>query len=404
VEAAAVAEWLRKMVFLACTYGILGMLFLKADELPENEFQAVFNGYFDNFRVNILYPMVSLTKRVSGSTSITGRYLVDCITAASMRSRFEIDGMTSATSRPVTDAVTSASQRNSRYPESTFDEVRHEWNAGLSHLTGDGSLSLNLLYSTEHDYRSWTLATQFSYPFAMKNTAVQLGFVRSWDEIFPDTRSWTRNKAVFTASAGLTQILSQTWIVQANLSATRLSGYLSDPYQPVPIFRGNNFIYHETVLPGVRLRKAAGLRSNWMWNENSSIQVGYRYYLDDWAVRSHTAELFFQQYLAEKAIRLSLDMRRYIQQKADFFKTEYTDDQGFLTVDSKLNNLWSNEVEISADIKGTLFDPFDFLYGDRVDYRVALGFYQRHTPTPDWFSGYKTLYAYTLTVGLRYRF
>lgn len=398
------ADWLKKVLVFTFAAGMSGVIILKADELPENEFQAVFNGYFDNFRVNILYPMISLTKRVSGSTSVTGRYLVDCITAASMRSRFEIDGVTSATSGPVTDAVTSASQRNSRYPESTFDEVRHEWNAGLLHLIGDGSLSFNILYSIEHDYSSWTLATRLSYPFAMKNTTVQLGLVHSWDRVFPDTRHWTRSKGVTTASAGFTQVLSQILIVQANLSITRMSGYLSDPYQPVPIFGGNDFIYHETVLPGERLRKAAGFRTNWMLTENSSIRTGYRYYLDDWDIRSHTADILLQHYLADKTIILSLGIRHYIQQKADFFNTEYTNDNGFLTVDSRLNNLWSNDVELSTEIKGTVFNPFDFLYPDKTDYHITLGFYQRHTPTPDWFSGYKTLYAYTLSLGIRYLF
>jgi hypothetical protein len=399
-----VVKRMKKLSAFIGVLTILAAIFLQADELPENELQATLNGYFDNFRVNIFYPTVAFTKRISGSASLTGRYLVDCITAASMRSRFQIDGITSASSRNSIDGVTSASQRGTGYPESTFDEVRHELNAGLFHLVGDGSLSLNALYSTEHDYRSWTLAAQMSYPFAMKNTTIQLGIVRSWDKVFPDTRDWKRDKSVFTASAGLTQVISQILIVQANGSVTRMSGYLSDPYQPVPIFQDNSFIYHETVLPDTRLRKALGLRSNWMWFQNSSLQLGYRYYWDDWNIRSHTANILVQQYVANRTVTLTMGIRHYTQQPASFFKTEYRDSDGFLTVDSKLNDLWSNEVEISADIKGIYFNHRNFLYNEKTEYHLAFGFYQRHTVTPDWFSGYNILYAYTASLGLRYYF
>ena len=381
-----------------------GAVFLYADELPKNEIQVTFNGYFDNFRVHILYPTVSFTKKIGGSTSITGRYLVDCITAASMRSRFEIDGVTSATSQGSVDAVTSASQRGSGYPETTFDEVRHELNAGLYQLIGEGSLSMNLLYSTEHDYRSWTLAAQMSYPFAMKNTTVQIGLVRNWDRIFPDTRYWIRGKDVITASAALTQVLAQTWIMQTNLSVTRMSGYLSDPYQPVPIFQNNTLIYHETVLPDTRLRKAVGIRSNWMWSKNSSIRLGYRYYWDDWDIRSHTADILLQHYAAKKEVIYSLGLRYYTQTHASFFKNEYSGSTGYLTVDSKLKDLRSNEFELGLTIKGTYFDPGDLFYSEKMEYHLALGFYRRHTPTPDWFSGYTTLYAYTVSLGFRYYF
>lgn len=238
----------------------------------------------------------------------------------------------------------------------------------------------------------------------MKNTNVQLGFVKSWDSIFPDTHHWTRHKDVLTLSTGLTQVVSQIWIVQANFSVTRMTGFLSDPYQPVPIFNDEGFIYHETVLPETRMRKAAGVRSNWMLSPNTSLQIGYRYYWDDWNIRSHTAHMLLQQYLADKDVSLSLGVRYYKQQRADFFMSEYTNDKGFLTVDSKLNNLWSNEVELGANIMGNYFRPGQFLYSEKIEYNLTLGFYQRHTPTSDWFSGYKMLYAYTFSIGLRYHF
>jgi hypothetical protein len=410
---------LRPLMLLPAA-AILGLaVLLPAGELPEDELQAAFNGYFDNFRVRILYPTFSITKKISPAVSITGRYVVDAITAASMQNRFAIDGVTSATTRwtpsgvpassaPV-DGVTSASTPNSGGGESEdgFDEVRHEFNAGIIRLIGDGTLSLNGLFSTENDYRSWTAAAQISWPFAMNNTVVQIGGVRSWDRIFPDTRTWTRSKDVETASAGLTQVLSERWIVQANASWTRMSGFLSDPYQPVPIFGADgSFRYHETVLPGVRVRKAAGLRSNWMWSDRSSLQAGYRRYWDDWGVRSNTFHALVQRMFAEKNITIGMGYRRYDQNRASFIKTEYSGDEPYRTVDTKLGDLWSNEWEASASIRGAFFaenGPLSAFRNERVEYRGSIGFYQRRSALPDWYNRYVHLYSAVVSLGIKVR-
>jgi hypothetical protein len=391
---------------------------LPAEELPEDEVQAAFNGYFDNFRVQILYPSFSITKKVSPSVSLTGRYVVDAISAASMRSRFAIDGVTSATTRwtpagvpapasgPV-DAVTSASARAGEGEAGGFDEVRHEFNAGVIRLIGDGTLTLNGLVSTEHDYRSLTAAAQISWPFAMKNTVVQIGGVRSWDRIFPDTRNWTRSKDVTTASAGLTQVLSERWICQLNASWTRMTGFLSDPYQPVPLFGADgSFSYRETVLPSVRERKAAGLRSNWAMTEHASLQAGFRRYWDDWGVRSNTFHALVQRTFSEGKVTLGLGFRRYDQNRADFFRAEYSIGDRYRTVDAKLDDLGSNEWEATASIQGGRFaedGPFSILRNERVEYKGSIGFYQRRSARPDWFSGYHELFAAVVSLGLRIR-
>jgi len=83
-----------------------------AQLLPSNETQVNFSGYLDNFNVSVLYPSIAITKRISSTTSITGRYLVDMITAASIKK-----GNSKSTSSNIAlskvDAVTAASGRTS---------------------------------------------------------------------------------------------------------------------------------------------------------------------------------------------------------------------------------------------------------------------------------------------------
>ena len=86
-------------LLLAGCLGLMVSASALAQDLPPDEVQVNLNGYFDNFRVNIVYPSISMTGAISPTTSLTGRYLVDVISAASMRSQFQVDGVTSASGR-----------------------------------------------------------------------------------------------------------------------------------------------------------------------------------------------------------------------------------------------------------------------------------------------------------------
>ncbi len=86
-----------------------------AQLLPANETQVNFSGYFDNFNVQVYYPSIYFTKHISSSTNISGRYLVDMITAASIRnglpSRYKKTTTTTNLNKTSVDAVTAASGR-----------------------------------------------------------------------------------------------------------------------------------------------------------------------------------------------------------------------------------------------------------------------------------------------------
>lgn len=365
-----------------------------AQELPAEEVQVNLNSYFDNFQVNIVYPTVSMTKHVSETTSITGRYLVDVISAASMKSRFEVDG------------VTSASGRRHGGEEGGFDEVRHEAGLGVTRILGNTTVSLNGLYSTEHDYTSRTLAASISQPFAKQNTILTLGLVRSWDDVFPDTRSWRKNKDVVTLSAGLTQILNKRLLMQVDASYADNRGYLSDAYQVVSVFEGNNLATFEPVHPGERVRKAVGVRAKYKVAHNAAWQWGYRYYWDDWDVTSHTLSTHYQHRL-RSGMQLSTGLRTYFQSRAFFFEPRYTSLATFMTVDSKLDKGYSTELQLEATFGGEAMQRIPLVRmftSDKMELSVKLNYYRRHTETPDWHSRYKTLHAYIFSVGYRYRF
>ncbi len=368
---------------------------LNTQNVPEDELQIIFNGYFDSFHVNVLYPSISLTKRVSGSLSINGRYVVDAVSAASMKSRFDVDGISSAT------------HRDHGGSESSPDELRHEFNVGLTQKLGKGTVSVNGIYSTEHDYTSTTLTGRINYPFAKNNTTIGLGVVKSWDKVFPQTRNWKKDKDVLTLSASITQVLGRKMIAQADFSYTDMSGMLTDVYQVVTIIYPDQLaaIHYEPVHPSERERKAVGLRFKNLIAPLTSLELGYRYYWDTWDITSHTISGKLQKMFAARRLTLGLALRYYTQTRASFFKPTYMVPEPLMSVDSKLDSGQSWDAGLSAHINGRLFGKGFFgMKRENMDLTLNLNIYHRRTDSPDWHSRSKTLTAVITGIGLRYRF
>lgn len=367
-----------------------------AQDLPEDEIQVNLNSYFDNFNVKIVYPAISFTKRVKDSSLVNIRYLVDVISAASMRSHFTVDGVTSAT------------EKEDGGGDNRPDEIRHEFGAGYTELMGggllkNGQISLNTLYSIEHDYSSFTIAGTYGILAAKKNTALQLGFVRSWDKVFPQIRTWQKRKDVFTFSLNATQIISPKLISQFVLSYNQADGYMADPYQVVELIEDGRRKYLEPSHPNQRIRRAFGIRTNYKTGDRSSLSFGFRYYWDSWEVNSTTTQIQYQQHVGSAFI-IGVGLRNYSQGRAYFFKPVYEAPEKYMTVDTKLDEVYSNDYSFKLTINGGRFPGWLLLSNEHVQMNIGLNFYHRHSATADWHSRYKNLYAYLLSWGLRYHF
>ena len=365
--------------------------------MPGNETQVNFSGYFDNFSVSVLYPSISLTKKLSETTNITGRYLVDMITAASIKSH---------NPTPKVDVVTTASGRvkNGENILPSFDEVRHEFNLGFAHLLGSRILTLDGIYSTESDYTSATLIGNITQYFAENDASLQLGIIRSWDKVFPKTKNWKKDKNVTTVNANFSQIISKRLILQLLTTYTDNNGLLSDNYQLVPInIEGKDSLF-DPIHPDLRIRRAAALSLKYRLTQNSSLQLGYRYYWDSWDVKSSTYSVNYERYLSKYVI-LGIGLRSNFQSRAFFFKPTYLAPEEFMTVDIKLDSGYSNQFELKFILNGGNRHSFlPFLKDERVQYVFNLNFYLRHTDSPYWFNNSSNLFATNFNIGIRYRY
>ncbi|MCX6166336.1 MAG: DUF3570 domain-containing protein [Ignavibacteriae bacterium] len=363
-------------------------VFVFSQEQPDNEIQVNFNSYFDNFRLNVIYPSINIVKSLDNNTSVTGSYLVDAISSASMKMVFKVDGVTSATTNKQGGA------------DNTPDELRHQINLGIVRNFSGVTVSADGMYSTEHDYSSKTFATNISVPFAKKNSILQIGFAGNRDKIFPQTRFWTKDRNTLSLNLGLTQILSKRIVSQFDFSYINVDGYMLDGYQIVRVINGFSVNFLEPILPEKRIRKALGIRTNFGISKLSTIMLGYRYYWDTWDIRSHTLDAEYKTHISDN-MNIIFGYRQYYQTKAFFFKEIYSQPEPFMGVDSKLNSGFTNDASVSLSFKGNKNYRIPILNNEKVTLMMSLGFFHRHTDSPDWVMRLKELYAYLISLGFK---
>ncbi len=119
---------------------------------------------------------------------------------------------------------------------------------------------------------------------------------------------------------GVTQIMSQRWIADFNLSYDRETGYLNDPYKLISIIDsvGNTLGYLFEKRPGERSRKSAFLE-NRVAADHTMVALSMRYMTDDWGIHSETAQLRFRWWNAPRTYYLEPQLRWYQQTAASFY-------------------------------------------------------------------------------------
>jgi hypothetical protein len=289
----------------------------------------------DSDRTTVVAPRLRGGVTVEERTKIGVVYAVDVWTSAS------IDIRTSASQIPVT-------------------EQRDELNVSVDHELTDLTLSGAYRYSVEPDYVSHGVSGGFSYDFADNNATLALGANASSDSVGragdPD---FARDSGTAGGRLSFTQVLDRDTVAQAMYELSRIGGYQVSPYRFVAI--GGDGLCTSSVTgpgraalcvpetsPSQRLRHALALVLRRSLSEALSLGGGYRFYLDDWGILSHTlhGEL---SYLLDPETILSARYRLYLQGAADHYQPRYDAPQAFVTSDKELSTLSSHRLGLEAE-------------------------------------------------------
>ncbi|MGM9477206.1 DUF3570 domain-containing protein [Pedobacter sp. GSP4] len=206
-----------------------------------------------------------------------------------------VDHYTSASSDKIDPStISSASSADTRiYPSLNWTHSNEE--------TGN-SFGFTGSYSTEFDYQSLGAAFNLTRLSKDKNTQFDFklqAFLDQWTVILPiELRTGntgrggeqydTAPRNSFSASFSLSQVISQKFQASLILEPSYQKGLLATKYQRDYFTDGS---LRSETLPDKRYKLPIGLRMNYFLDDHFVIRTFYRYYMDNWGIRAHTAEL-----------------------------------------------------------------------------------------------------------------
>ena len=278
----------------------------KAGAAEVNEVGFTLLGYKERGLMKVTEPIVWAKGTVAQVWDVQVSGLLDIVSGASP------EGISNLGGKPV-QTITGASVADHR-KQADVKVARH---------LGDLTVGASGAWSSEEDYFSRAFGVNATYDLDQKNTTLAAGFARSGDIVgSSDDPSIHGPRVTREYLVGITQVLSRAAAVQSTLTRSRGRGWYNDPYRytltAYPAIGQDPVFYRDKRPP---------YRDSWSWlnryrrhfsGVEGTLQAEYRYYRDDWGIRSHTIEVGWQQALSERfAVRPAL--RYYTQSAARFY-------------------------------------------------------------------------------------
>jgi Protein of unknown function (DUF3570) len=140
------------------------------------------------------------------------------------------------------------------------------------------------------------------------------------------TSRQSKKKESVDGIIGVTQVVNHRTLTQLNYSLGVSSGYLTDPYKIISMVDGTT---GETLDYRTELRPDSRLRQSFYWKAvyhltEDVIHISYRYYWDDWGIRSNTVDLHYHFDLGGD-FYVEPQFRYYTQSAADFYHHSLVD-------------------------------------------------------------------------------
>jgi Protein of unknown function (DUF3570) len=326
----------------------------RAEDTSTTHLDAAALVYGEKGRTQIVEPMAKLTHLFNSGQSLSAQFSVDVMTGASPSGAMpagRVQTVTSASGSTTTNAADAI-------PTKPFSDLRGaldlEWVRPLGSLF---TATTGGHFSRERDYQSVGGNFRGSLDVMRRLTTLTFGGGFNRDEVFPiggtpvplsdgTTLATTdaNDKRVTTALVGISRVLTRRWVMGLHATLTEERGYLTEPYKLVSLIDPEDGIVQSSITekrPSSRERRSLQLNSTYHLPGEDIAYTSYRYYRDDWGVRSHTVDLKLRHDLNEHDW-VQPHVRLYTQSSADFFHFGLAQEAripAFVTSDERLGPL-----------------------------------------------------------------
>lgn len=323
------------------------------------QFDATALLYGEAHRANVVEPTARITRLFADGQSLSAQLGLDVMTGSSPTGALPRGIVTSepqTTTTPSGNVVTTQPPSPSQIPLNKFKDLRGaldlEWQKPIWLFTP----VIGGHFSREKDYQSTGGNAKLSVDLMRRLTTVTVGGGYNRDGVFPIGGTTpglsdstvvpverTNPKRVATTMAGVSRVLTRRWLVGLDASRTFEKGYLTEPYKLVSVVDPSTGIPQEALTekrPSTRDRRSL-LGSSVYHLANDVLYASYRYYWDDWNVRSHTIDARYRRELGDENY-IEPHLRYYAQTAASFYRSGLllgAPLPDFATSDYRLGNL-----------------------------------------------------------------
>lgn len=273
-------------------------------------------------------------------------------------------------------------QANSSASSADF-RIYPSFNYSVENEQKGNTLGFGLSSSTEFDYQSFGGNLSFAQKTKNRNGEFSAKFQAFLDQVKLVTpvelRTYgdnygTASRNTFAGSLAYSQIINKNFQVLFLADVIAQKGYLSLPFHRV--FFNDNSVHQEN-LPDNRLKIPVAVRASYFLGDNVIIRAYYRYYSDDWNVKSNTADIEIPVKISP-FFSLSPFYRYYSQSAAKYFKPyqEHTAADLYHTSNYDLSKFDSNFIGM-----GMKLTPLNGVFGIKEfnTLEIRYGHYSRTT-------------------------
>ena len=251
------------------------------------------------------------------------------------------------------------------------------------------SVNYNGAFSVENDYRSFSASATANKENSSRSTRWTLGIAGTYDQIFrvngnntPDPMTRVEDgrflgegeRTTTDVIAGVTKVINRRTVAQLNLGFGIANGYMTDPYKVFSIVDAGGIEWDQYFegRPDSRTRWTITANLNHMtYPGNNGMHLSYRYYSDDWDIKSHTLD-YAHRFTFANADYLEPRIRLYTQSKAEFYQNSFfSPNDGtapnlpqYLSADYRLDDMSDATVGLTYGVR----------FGSDADLRTRLAY------------------------------